>query len=84
VQEALILSAIAENEKILITDQEIEGEIKDYSEKRGKPFRETKRAFQENEGALEGLRSQLRESRALDKVFSQAKVEETEEKGEKA
>ncbi|MFQ5543182.1 MAG: trigger factor [Nitrospiria bacterium] len=83
VQETLILSTIAENEKILVTDQEIEGEIKDYSEKRGKPFRETKRAFQENEGALEGLRSQLRESRALDRVFSQAKFEETEEKGEK-
>jgi len=84
VKEALILSEISKREKIEISDTEVEQEIEAIAKRRGYPIAEMKQKFYRKEGAVSGLKSQIRESKALDLVFSQSKFEEIVEKGEKS
>ncbi len=80
VRETLILHEIAEQEKIDVIDEEIEKEIEAIAKRRGLSIKEMKQKFYQKEGAISGLKSQMRENKALDFVFSQARFEESAEK----
>ena len=88
--ESLILSQIAEQEDVLVSDEALEDELRAIAERRGATFKEIKRLFLQKEGALEGLKSQMKESRVLDLIYAQAKFEAVAEeaddtaKGEKS
>ncbi|MFQ5589293.1 MAG: trigger factor [Nitrospiria bacterium] len=85
VAESLILSEIVKKEAIAVTDNEVETELTQISKRRGTSLKEVKQAFHQKEGALEGLKSQLKEQKALDLIFSKAKFENvTEEEAEPA
>ena len=72
VKGTLILSAIAEVEKIEVSDQEVEDELKRVAERAKVPPEEAKRAMLRHDGSLEGLKSRLREEKALNRVYSLA------------
>ncbi len=76
VAETLILGKISEKEKIEVSDEEVEKELSSIADSRGRPLQEIKRVFYQKEGALEGLKSQLKEQKALDLVYSKAKLED--------
>ncbi len=80
VAETLILGEIVKIEKIEVTDEEVEKELEEIAERRGSPVNEIKKAFHQKEGAMEGLKSQLKEQKALDLIYSKAKFETVEEK----
>ncbi len=85
--ETLILGEIVEKEGIEVTDDEVERELGRIAEQRGTALKEIKQAFYQKEGALEGLKSQIKEHKALDLIYSKAKFEavaEKETKGEKS
>lgn len=89
VREALILHEIAEQEKIDVSDEEIENEIEAIAKRRGFPLKEMKQKFYQKEEAISGLKSQIKETKALDLVFSRARFEDVGEsdiveKGEKS
>ncbi len=84
VKEALILNEIAKQEKIEVSDAEVEDEIVAMAKRRGFPVQEMKQKFYQKEGAVNGLKSQIKESKALDLVFSKARFEDVVEKGEKS
>ncbi|MBN4054288.1 trigger factor [Nitrospira defluvii] len=76
VRETLILHEIAEQEKIDVSDAEIENEIEAIAKRRGFPPIEMKQKMYQQEGAISGLKSQIRETKALDLVFSQAQFKD--------
>ncbi len=88
--ESLILTQIAEQEDIAVGDAAVEAELEAISKRRGATLKEVKKMFYQKEGALEGLKSQMKESQVLDLIYAQAKFEAVAEvaadtaKGEKA
>jgi trigger factor len=73
VREYLALDAIARREEIVITDTELEAEIKRAAARRGVETSELRERLAKNDG-LEALRDELRLSRALDLLISSARV----------
>jgi len=73
--ESLILSQIGEQESLTVTDEAIEDELKAIAERRGSTLKEVKKMFLKKEGALEGLKAQMKESQVLDLIYAQAKFE---------
>ncbi len=80
VAETLILNEIAAKEAIEVGDEEIEQEMETIAQRRGIALKEVKRAFYQKEGALDGLRIQIQEHKALELVYSQARFEAVAEK----
>ncbi len=75
VAEALILSEIVKKEAIGVSEEEVEKELVLIAERRGSSLKEVKQAFFQKEGALEGLKSQIKDQKALDLIYSKAKFE---------
>lgn len=84
VQESLILDELAKKEGISVSDQEIDSELELIAKKRQMSSPEAKRLFYQKEGAIEGLKSQMREQKALDFIYSNARFEAVVEKGEES
>lgn len=84
VAETLILNEIAAKEAIEVGDEEIEQEMEAIAQRRGITLKEVKRAFYQKEGALDGLRIQIQEHKALELVYSQARFEAVVEKKDDA
>jgi trigger factor len=78
VKGTIILNAIADAEKIEITDPEVEEEITRIAERAKVTPAEAKRALLRQEESLEGLKLKMKEEKALNQVFSLAefKVED--------
>lgn len=76
VKGTLILSTIAETEKIEVTDQELETEIDLIAQRAKVSSAEAKRAIYQQEGSLEGLKSRIRQEKALNRVYALAQFED--------
>ncbi len=77
VRGQLLLEALAEREKIEITDAEVDAKVVELSEQRGKPAGKLK-AEMHRDGSLDSLRWRLRQEKALDHVVARATITETE------
>jgi trigger factor len=73
VREYLALDAIARREEIVITDTELEAEIKRAAARRGVETSELRERLAKNDG-LDALRDEMRLSRTLDLLISAARV----------
>lgn len=79
VKGTFILNAIAEAEKLEVTEQEIDEEIGRLAQRAKVSLQEAKRAIHQQEGSLEGLKARIREEKALNRVYSQAQFVEDKE-----
>jgi trigger factor len=77
VRGQLLLEALAEREKIEISDADIDAKVVELSEQRGKPPGKLK-AEMNRDGSLDSLRWRLRQEKALDHVVARATITETE------
>lgn len=76
VKGTLILGAIAEAEKIEVTDQELENEIALIAQRAKVSPAEAKRAIYQQEGSLDGLKSRVKQEKALNRVYALAQFED--------
>jgi trigger factor len=77
VRGQLLLEALAEREKIEISETDVDAKIVELSEQRGKPPGKLK-AEMNRDGSLDSLRWRLRQEKALDHVVARATITETE------
>jgi len=82
VKGTFVLNAIADAEKIEVTEQEIEEEINGLAQRAKVSPQEAKRAIYQQQGSLEGLRARIREEKALNRVYSLARFEDSKEQTE--
>ncbi|MFH1665298.1 MAG: trigger factor [Candidatus Omnitrophota bacterium] len=68
-----IFSRIADQEKVEVTDEDIDGWLKALAASYNQPFEEVKKYYQERD-LMDGLREQLREDKTLDLLLSEAAV----------
>jgi trigger factor len=73
VRRALVLEAIADKEGLAPTDADIDAEVEKIAVANNRPVPAVKRIMQEN-GDLDGLRHNLRESRTLEFLISKSTV----------
>jgi trigger factor len=73
----LVLLAVAEKEKLEISQAEIDREIEHFAQERGKSFEDMKATLPE--GVLDYIDDYLKRQKALDFVKSNAKITETKE-----
>ncbi len=78
VKGSLILVAIADQEKIEVSDSELENAIRRVSEGMGVPFEKGKGEIMRDPNALRGLKGVTREEKTLEKVYSLAQFEDTQ------
>ncbi len=76
VQGSLILEAIAEKEKVEVSDQDLEDAIKKTTERMGISFEKGRREILRNPDAARGLRGMVREEKTLERVYALAQFEE--------
>ena len=72
VRADLVLEAIAKEEKIEVTEEEVEAEIKQMAEEMGREADEVRRIL-ENQGALDSVKDQLRVKKTIDLLVSNSK-----------
>jgi trigger factor len=74
VKATLILSAIAEAERIEVTEREVEEEIARISERLRLGVNETKRFILGQEKTLDGIRARLKEEKTIEGILSKADI----------
>lgn len=79
VKGTFLLNAIADAEKIEVTEQEIDEEIDRLAQHAKVSPQEAKRAIHQQQGSLEGLKGRIREEKALNRVYSLAQFEDKEQ-----
>jgi len=72
---SLILNRIAEEEKIFVTENEVEQRINDISRTYNTDSERIRKQL-ERQGSLSSLRSDMRESKVLNLLFKEAKMEQ--------
>jgi trigger factor len=77
VRGQLLLEALADREKLEVSDSDLEAKVVELAEQRGKPPGKLK-AEMHRDGSLETLRWRLRQEKALDHVVARATITETE------
>jgi trigger factor len=77
VRGQLLLEALADREKIEVSDADVDAKVVELSEQRGKPPGKLK-AEMNRDGSLDSLRWRLRQEKALDHVVARATITETE------
>lgn len=75
VRSRLLLEAIARQEGLDATDEEVEGELKRLAAAANHPVEDLRRALAEGDRRA-GLRAQLRERKTLDLLYAQARIGE--------
>ena len=75
VKASIILSAIADEEKIEVLGKDIDSAIKGFSQRMGLSFEQGKKEMEKSPHALRGLREMLREEKALERVYSLSQCE---------
>ncbi len=78
----MLVRAISEQEKVMVTDDEVEIRLKEISEETRNPVDKVRAEFEKDNG-MEKLRAQLVFEKTLDLVVSKAKVKEVKPKKEK-
>ena len=73
VRRSIFLNAIARQEKIEISDEDIDSELQKLSEGTNKSLAALK-AQLEKEGRIEGFKQHLRENKAFDFIYRNAKI----------
>ena len=73
VKRGLILEAIARKEKVVVSDVEVDAEIRRASNESGRDFAEVKHRLV-HDGGYEALRASLAQEKALDFVLKEAKA----------
>lgn len=76
VKGTFLLNGIADAEKIEVTEQEIDEEINRLAQRAKVSPQEAKRAIHQQQGSLEGLKTRIREEKALNRVYSLAQFED--------
>ncbi|HIE65455.1 MAG: trigger factor [Nitrospira sp.] len=80
IQGQFILSAIAEKENISVTDQEVDDEIKSIATASRISPEKAREMISHQDGSLEGLKSRIRQDKALKQVYSLAQFKDEGEK----
>jgi trigger factor len=75
VRAAFLIDAIAEKEKVQVSDAELEKKLAELAQSRDKSVPRLKAELQK-EGRLDALKHQLREEKTLDLLLSRAKINE--------
>ena len=75
VRAAFLIDAIAEKEKVEVSDADLEKKLAEMAQSRDKSVPRLKAELQK-EGRLESLKHQLREEKTLDLLLSRAKINE--------
>ncbi len=75
VRAAFLIDAIANKEKIEVSDADLEKRLSEMAQSRDKSVPRLKAELQK-EGRLDGVRHQIREEKALDLLLSKAKISE--------
>jgi len=73
VRAAFLIDAIAEKEKVEVSDADLEKKLAEMAQARDKSVPRLKAELQK-EGRLDALRHQLREEKTLDLLLSRAKI----------
>ncbi len=76
-KRVLILEEIADREKIDVSYEEVEEEMRRIASDIQRPLEEIKRYFAENEGRLSGILSKLKEEKTLNFLLSKAVFKES-------
>ncbi|MBI3803673.1 MAG: trigger factor [Nitrospirae bacterium] len=74
-----ILNAIADTEKIEVTEQEIDEEINQLAQRAKVSAQDAKRAIHQQEGSVEGLKTRIRDEKALNRVLALAQFDDKAE-----
>lgn len=80
IQGQFILGAIAEKENISVTNQDVDDEIKSMATASRISPEKAREMISQKDGSLEGLKSRIRQDKALNRVYSLAQFEEEGEK----
>ncbi|MFQ5580338.1 MAG: trigger factor [Nitrospiria bacterium] len=80
IQGQFILNAIAEKEKIPVTEQEIDDEIKSMAAASRVSPEKAREMITQQDGTLSGLKARIRQDKALKQVYSLAKFKDEGEK----
>ncbi|MFS8512939.1 MAG: trigger factor, partial [Planifilum fulgidum] len=72
VRDNLVLEAIAKEESLEVTDEEIDEELEKLAEQLNRPKDEVRRLLEERDG-LEGIKNQLLTRKAVDLLVSNSK-----------
>jgi trigger factor len=80
IQGQFILDAIAEKENISVTNEDIDAEIKSMAMSSGITPEKAREMISKQDGSMEGLKSRIRQDKALKQVYSLAQLKEEGEK----
>jgi trigger factor len=75
VKAELLIDRIADAEKIEVSDEELDKEIAHLAEHHGNESAEALRARLTKQGALDNMKSQLRNNKTIDWLYSNARIE---------
>ena len=75
VQVAFLVPAIAEQEKLEVTDDDVDARVAEIAEESGQPVAQVKRSYRE-QGLADALRQSLLEERVVDFLIAEATVSE--------
>jgi trigger factor len=75
VKAELLIDRIADAEKIEVSDEELDKEITHLAEHHGNESAEALRARLTKQGALDNMKSQLRNNKTIDWLYSNARIE---------
>lgn len=81
VKGSLLLDALSGQEKITVGEADVEARLKKIAEENGQPFERINAYYKQNQQALDGLVSQVKEDRVVEFLLDKATVTEVE-KGE--
>ncbi len=73
VKGLLILDAVADREKVAVSDEELSAELQVLSRKSGQPVEAIKKYYESQEGGMDNLRSSLAQEKTLTLLLSRAK-----------
>ena len=75
VKAELLIDRIGDAEKIEVSDEELDKEIAHLAEHHGNESAEALRARLTKQGALDNMKSQLRNNKTIDWLYSNARIE---------
>ncbi|MBT0654427.1 trigger factor [Geomobilimonas luticola] len=81
VKGSLLLDALSGQEKITVGEADVEARLKKIAEENGQPFERINAYYKQNQQALDGLVSQVKEDRVVEFLLDKATVTEVD-KGE--
>ena len=78
VKRHLILSKVVDQEKLTLSDDEVENGLKEMSENFGHPLEDIKKYYDENKDKLDLFKHTLLEKKAINLIIESSKIEDVE------